>query len=217
MAVALLILMTAVAFAALALFFSYHRRELRRLQRHHRAELEEADDDHSRRVERLGREHSRELQYAHHPVVRDLLPALDALDEGLRHSAPDAGDNALYEGLELARGSLVQALARHGIERVEPGPGDSFDPQSHEAVATRASDEVPAGSVLSCLRAGYRHQDRQLRAAMVEVASDQRSDALSPRAEPSPPEESSSSSSEGDSSSISSAATSRLDSPDSSS
>ena len=213
MTVALLIVMTAVALGALALFFSYHRRELRRLQRHHRAELEQADDDHSRRVERLGREHSQELQYAHHPVVRDLLPALDALDEGLRHSAPDSENDALYEGLKMARGSLVQALARHGIERIEPGPGEPFEPQWHEAVSTRVSDEVPAGSVLSCLRAGYRHQDRQLRAAMVEVASDQRFDAPSSPAAGSSSADDSSSGGEPDS--ISSAATSGSDASDS--
>lgn len=213
MTVALLIITTAVALGALALFFSYHRRELRRLQRHHRAELEQADDDHSRRVERLGREHSQKLQYAHHPVVRDLLPALDALDEGLRHSAPDSENDALYEGLKMARGSLVQALARHGIERIEPGPGEPFEPQWHEAVSTRVSDEVPAGRVLSCLRAGYRHQDRQLRAAMVEVASDQRFDAPSPPAAGSPSSEDSSSGGAPDS--ISSAATSGSDASDS--
>lgn len=165
-------------------------------------------------MERLGREHSQELQYAHHPVVRDILPALDALDEGLRHSAPNTEEQALYEGLKLARGSLVQALQRHGIERVEPAPGEAFDPQWHEAIGTRQSDEVPAGSVLSCLRAGYRHQDRQLRTAMVEVAAAQRSDARSPRDEDSPSDDEPSSSG-GSPDSISSAATSGSDSPDS--
>ncbi|RAL25197.1 nucleotide exchange factor GrpE [Lujinxingia litoralis] len=196
MTLVLLIMTTVIATIALALLGAYHRRELRRLRQAHRQEVRAADDEHTRRLQRLGREHDDALQYAHHPVVRDILPALDALDEGLRHSAPHQ-DPALRNGLELAHRALLQALERHGVERVAPGPGDGFDPQWHQAVARVETNQVASGSVNECLRAGYRDGPRQLRAAMVEVACEPHTfpqppqDVASPDASPSPEEPSS--------------------------
>ena len=60
-------------------------------------------------------------------------------------------------------------LARHGVERVG-AEGATFDPELHEAVGVRDTDEAPRNTVVDVVRAGYRVGDRVLRPAQVIVS-----------------------------------------------
>ena len=91
-------------------------------------------------------------------VVEELLPVLDAFDDGLRHGVDE---------LAPVRAQLLGALERHGLERLDPTE-QAFDPNEHDAVAHEPGDE--GGPVVAeTLRAGYRWQGRVLRPAMVKV------------------------------------------------
>lgn len=95
-----------------------------------------------------------------------ILATVDSLDRALSH----AEDGPLFEGLQLARRQLLEALAGEGVERIEV-LGLPFDPTVAEAVVTTPA-ETPeqANTVVEELRAGYRLGERILRPAQVRVA-----------------------------------------------
>lgn len=172
-----------VAAIAIGTLWRRHRRELRRLESSRRQAVAEREDEHRRRVDRIRREHDRRLETAHHGLAQDLFPVLDSLDEACDHSEDNdqLSVRDLREGLELARQELYTALARHGIEAIEPRQGEAFDPSCHEAIARTESDEADDGAILRRFRRGYRDGDQVLRPALVEVnvAPDQREESSS--------------------------------------
>jgi molecular chaperone GrpE len=123
-----------------------------------RAELENV----LKRHERADR-----IRYGAEGLARDLLSVVDDLERALAHAGEQ--DSAIVEGVRLVHASLLETLARHGIERV-PSQGQPFDPNVHEAVAMVENSEVPPNTVVQEHRAGYKLHDRLLRAAMVVVS-----------------------------------------------
>jgi molecular chaperone GrpE len=101
-------------------------------------------------------------------VLGAVLEVLDDLDRTL-DAADGSPDDALAKGVTLVAEKLVRALQAAGLERVD-GTGVPFDPNVHEAVQQRPSDEPrDEPTVAEVLRPGYRLDDRVLRAAMVVV------------------------------------------------
>ncbi|MBW3574777.1 MAG: nucleotide exchange factor GrpE [Actinobacteria bacterium] len=91
-------------------------------------------------------------------LVTELLPVLDALDNGVSH-----GD----ESLAPVRSQLLGVLEKEGLVRVDPVE-DVFDPNDHDAVAHEPGDGGEP-VVAETLRAGYRWRGRLVRPAMVRV------------------------------------------------
>ncbi len=105
--------------------------------------------------------------------AKDLLGVADNLERALQ-AAPknaDAGEAGLVTGLELTQKSLLQAFETNGLKRVAPGPGEAFDPHLHQAMMEQPSAEVPGGTVLQTMQAGYELFGRTVRPAMVVVAA----------------------------------------------
>lgn len=123
-------------------------------------------------MRRLQESARHDRKYAHEPLARDLLGSLDNLDRALdaAHKAGDAGPLAL--GVAGTQAQILTALKQHGVAKVEVGPGTSFDPMRHQAVAQQPSKDVPPGAVVSVLQSGFMLHDRVLRPATVVVASD---------------------------------------------
>lgn len=96
--------------------------------------------------------------------IRDLLPVIDALDQGLV-----ADTNEDNEGLRLTRKQLLKVLAEHGLEPLDPH-GETFDPRWHEAISMQPSEQFAADTVIQVLQKGYRLYDRLLRPARVIVS-----------------------------------------------
>ena len=60
-------------------------------------------------------------------------------------------------------------LERHGVTRIEP-LGQRFDPNCHQAMYEVQNADVPEGTVVDVMQAGYAIGDRCLRPALVAVA-----------------------------------------------
>jgi len=115
---------------------------------------------------RAEREIEKSRRFAVDSLLRDLVPVIDSLDQGLE----SAGDNSsLSEGLSLTRRQLLNALTRFGLEEEDPA-GKHFDPQWHEAMSMQPTDQHPPDTVIAVLQKGYRLHDRLLRPARVIVA-----------------------------------------------
>lgn len=103
-------------------------------------------------------------RFAIERVVTDLLPVVDAL-----HSAyGNTKDDAHREGLELVERQLMDALKRHGIERIHSA-GEPFDPGFHEAMLVVEDPTQPDQTVSQEMRAGFTLNGRVVRPAQVMV------------------------------------------------
>ena len=111
--------------------------------------------------------------YAIQRFARDLLGVADNLERALMAAPKDADSAAagLITGLELTQKSLLTAFENNNLKRVDPGPGETFDPHLHQAMMEQPSDSVPGGTVIQTLQAGYSLFGRTVRPAMVVVAA----------------------------------------------
>ncbi len=103
----------------------------------------------------------------------DLLSGLlDALDDLARVAHPDhaqANSKDVIAGVELVERKLLKQLEGAGLERVGE-PGDAFDPNVHEAVASApAASETEDQTVALVMQIGYRFHGLLLRPARVQV------------------------------------------------
>jgi molecular chaperone GrpE len=129
-------------------------------------------------MENLRRRTEREVgdarTYAVTAFARDMLNVADNLARALA-SAPPAEDDsatlkALREGVELTDRDLRNTLSRHGVRKLEP-EGQKFDPNFHQAMFEVPNPELPKGTVVTVVQAGYAIGDRVLRSALVGVST----------------------------------------------
>jgi molecular chaperone GrpE len=102
-------------------------------------------------------------------LIREILPVVDNLERALG-VAPAGDGDAFVEGVRLVYRDLEGALARAGVEAIEP-KGDAFDPNVHEALSMRPQEGAKSGTVLDVVEKGYRTADTVVRPARVVVAS----------------------------------------------
>ncbi len=106
-------------------------------------------------------------------LARDLLSvhdnlgrALENIDDTLREQA-----SGLVEGLELTQKDLVAVFAKHKIVKLDPEPGEKFDPKLHQAMFEAPVPGKPAGSIIQVMNTGFMIGERLLRPAQVGVSS----------------------------------------------
>ena len=131
-----------------------------------------ADMENLRR--RTEREKTDTARYAISNFARDVLTVGDNLKRTVDHVPADAAaqDPALksfLEGVELTERELLNVLERHGVTRIEP-LGARFDPNCHQAMYEVPNADVPEGTVVDVMQAGYVIGDRCLRPALVAIA-----------------------------------------------
>jgi molecular chaperone GrpE len=132
-----------------------------------------ADMDNLRR--RTEREVKDAKSYSVAGFARDMLAvsdnlrrAIDAIPDDVRASA-DTGLATLIEGVEMTERSMLSALERHGVRKLEP-VGQKFDPNFHQAMFEVPNPDVPNNTVVQVVQAGFTIGERVLRPAMVGVA-----------------------------------------------
>jgi molecular chaperone GrpE len=136
--------------------------ELARMQDRYKRAL--ADLDNYRK--RSTREVERRLAERTEALLRDWLDVVDSVERALRM---EHGETPSFQGLRAVLDQMEAILARHGAVRIGEA-GERFDPERHEAIAVRASDEVPDQTVLEVARSGWAVHDRVLRPAQVVVS-----------------------------------------------
>jgi molecular chaperone GrpE len=122
-------------------------------------------------------------KFLHADLIRDLLPALDAL-EACACMAGKGGDPAAHlEGYRIAVKELVRLLEKNGLSPIAPAEGE-FDTALHEAIGVKEMADRPASSVAELMRKGYRLHDRILRPAQVLVSKRPAAGTAGPEAAP---------------------------------
>jgi molecular chaperone GrpE len=126
---------------------------------------------------RAARVRDESVRFAAGNLARDLLPTLDNLRRAL-DSVPaeltgglDEPAVKLLAGVAATERGPLEALARYGVSRIDPVPGEAFDPRFHQAMFEVERSPYPAGTVAQILQPGYVQHERLLRPALVGVAA----------------------------------------------
>lgn len=92
-----------------------------------------------------------ELRSAQAPLVRDLLRLYDDLCR-LRDAAGEAGGD-----LRMVQESMLDTLARNGVESFTPEQGEAFDASLHSAAGVESTDDPDRDrTVAEVLKLGFR-------------------------------------------------------------
>ena len=137
------------------------------------AELAEANDKHLRMAAEYDnfRRRSREEKEGIYAAaltdtVSELLPIIDNLERAV---AFDDGEK-IKEGLVMISKSTEAVFEKLGIE-VFGTPGDTFDPNLHNAVLHVEDENAGEGEIVEVFQKGYKKDKHIIRFAMVKVAN----------------------------------------------
>ncbi|GMI47463.1 hypothetical protein TrCOL_g16 [Triparma columacea] len=102
-------------------------------------------------------------------VSDNLSRALEAVPEDMRE---DKEGNpvlaSLYEGISMTETLLVKSFAANGLEKYG-SPGDTFDPNLHEAMFEYPDDNYEGGQVGQVMKMGFKLNGRVIRSCQVGV------------------------------------------------
>ena len=106
-------------------------------------------------------------------IARDMLPVYDNLSRALGAANDDvrAAAAGLVEGVELTLRELTNILNKHGVERICPEVGETFDPHHHQAMFEAPVPGTQAGQIIQVMAEGFMLHDQLLRPAQVGVSS----------------------------------------------
>lgn len=128
--------------------------------------LARAKADYANYKKRAAREKQEAAREARVEMIKVLAEVADNVQRALdADPSPD-----VEKGLELVTRSVQDEFESMGVDRIEPSPGDPFDPERHEATILEESEDHDPETVLETLQTGYRLEERQIRPAMVKVA-----------------------------------------------
>jgi molecular chaperone GrpE len=130
---------------------------------------------------RTAEERERELGLAGEDLLRKVIAVADDFDRAIE-ARPEAANEdesvrAWAEGIAAIDRKLRLLLESEGVKPIEAGPGQTFDPREHDAIANVPGSGRREGEIVEEVRRGYRVRDRVLRPALVAVASPSESDA----------------------------------------
>jgi molecular chaperone GrpE len=106
-------------------------------------------------------------------LARDLLTVWDNLERALKAADEELRNQhgPFFDGVELTQRELLNAFAKHKIEKVTPQKGEKFDPNRHQAMFEAPVPGAEPGTIIEVMQDGFTIADRLLRPALVGVAS----------------------------------------------
>ncbi len=136
------------------------------------AELARTEDRYKRALadldnyrKRSRRELERRTAEVTESLLMDWLEAVDSVERAIQMER----DGPCRDGLRAVMGQMDSVLQRQGAQRIGE-PGEPFDPERHDAIAVRASDDATDQTVLEVQRSGFTLGARVVRPAQVVVA-----------------------------------------------
>ena len=126
-------------------------------------------DNYKRLIQRDQRD---QIRFGNEELLKDLLPVVDNLERAIEASRNGGSSDVLIQGVDLTLKQLTGALTRFHVIPVET-VGQLFNPATHQAVTSIASEKVPERHVVDEFQRGYLLHDRILRAATVSVSTGQ--------------------------------------------
>jgi molecular chaperone GrpE len=100
-------------------------------------------------------------------VIRAILPSLEQIHLAIEH----AGEDAVVQGFQMARDSLLQGLAECGVSEIVPVVGEAFNPQLHEAMMRQDAKDMETDHVVMVMQNGFQLGDIVISPAKVSVSN----------------------------------------------
>ncbi|MEN7344147.1 MAG: nucleotide exchange factor GrpE [Pseudomonadota bacterium] len=126
-------------------------------------------------LENVRKRSRRDVENAHkygiEKFAAELLAVADSLEAGIAAGA-EADAKTLLEGSEATLKVFATAMAKFGVEQVDPH-GAPFDPQQHEAMTMVPMPDAEPNTVIDVIQKGYSLNGRLIRPARVVVAAPQ--------------------------------------------
>ena len=116
---------------------------------------------------RSGKERERLIEAADEQLIKELLEVREDCERAF--ASKDRGDTFAL-GMKLNYAKLNAVLQKHGLEAYGE-PGDTFDPEFHEAVVCAPNESIPESHITHVLERGYMVKGKIVKHAKVEVSS----------------------------------------------
>jgi len=125
-------------------------------------------DNYKKRLERQWEDFKK---YAHESVIRELLTVADNLERAIAAAKEEPAPNeCLVSGVDMTLKEIWRVFDKFGVTPII-AMGRTFDPNFHEAVARRESEDADANIIIEEYQKGYMIHDRLLRPSMVVVSA----------------------------------------------
>ncbi len=120
---------------------------------------------------RMIKEKKDAIDYANETLLVDLITVLDDFDRAIEAVEKYSNDStkAFMEGFNMIRKQLYSTLQSKYSLTYYPSVGQKFDPNIHDAKASREDEEAKEEIVEKELIKGYKLHDRVIRVAQVET------------------------------------------------
>lgn len=119
---------------------------------------------------RTAREKEEAERFSVEKLLLELIPVLDNFDRAQEHARRSGDLASLSEGIEMVHRLFEETLQKFGVRSFR-AVGERFDPELHEAVQLRETDEHPPNVVVEEMVRGYLLHERLVRPAMVCVST----------------------------------------------
>ena len=108
-------------------------------------------------------------KFATETVFKQFLSVVDNLERAISSAENNKDLDTLLEGVKLTHKEILKIFQAFNVTPVE-AENQKFDPNFHQAVTQKETDEVPENTVTNVLQTGYVLNDRLIRPAMVVVS-----------------------------------------------
>jgi molecular chaperone GrpE len=121
---------------------------------------------------RMQKERQELVQFAVQNVIVDFLSPIDHLENALKFAHQMSDEVKRWAiGFQMILNQFKEVLTNHHV-RPFKSEGMQFDPHSHEALETIATNDYAPGIVVSESVVGYKMGDRTIRPARVKVSKE---------------------------------------------
>ena len=119
---------------------------------------------------RTAREFENLVRFANESLITKLTHTLDNFERALDHAKNSTDFDNFHKGVELIYDSLKDVLEKEGLKPIKT-VGETFDPNFHEAISQKESDEFPEGTIVNEISKGYILNGRVIKAPKVVVST----------------------------------------------
>jgi molecular chaperone GrpE len=119
---------------------------------------------------RFEKERNEAGQLANSLLLRKVLPVLDDLERAVKTLPDDLREHSWANGVMLIQRKFQNVLDSESVKPIEVKPGDTFDPNLHEAITHEENSDHKEGEIIAEVQTGYKFGGEVLRPALVRVA-----------------------------------------------
>lgn len=118
-------------------------------------------------------------KFANEMVFKQFLPVVDNLERAMASAENNQDIETLLKGVKLTHKEILKVFQDCNVKPVQ-AENQLFDPNFHQAVTQKETNEVPENTVTDVLQTGYLLHDRLIRPAMVVVSKSTGNDTDKP-------------------------------------